>query len=83
MVMAYQALLMHVSWSSKKKMRVWPEVHRFSQDVLLCHADEVQSTGYGEISNLSVRATKGSLKEKLLLLHVKYRLCLSGDTVSG
>lgn len=56
-------------------MRVWPKVHRFRQDVLLCHASEIQSTGYGEISNVSVRATKGSLKEKLLLLlYVKYKL---------
>lgn len=55
-------------------MRVWPKVQRFRQDALLCHANEIQSTGYGENSNLSVRATKGSLKEKLLLLYVKYKL---------
>lgn len=42
---------MHVSWSSQDE--AWPQVHRFRQDVLLCHASEAQSTGYGEISSLS------------------------------
>lgn len=44
------------------KVRVWPKVHRFRQDVLFCNANEIQSTGYGGDSNLSVRATKGSLE---------------------
>lgn len=43
-------------------MRVWPKVHRFRQDVLYCNANEIQSTGYRGDFNLSVRATKGSLK---------------------
>lgn len=29
----HQALLVHVSWSSQDE--VWPQVHRFRQDVLL------------------------------------------------
>lgn len=42
---------MHGSCSSQDE--VWPQVHRFRQDVLLCHANETQTTGCGETSNLS------------------------------
>lgn len=51
--LCHQALLMHVSPISEDE--AWPQVHGFRQDVLLCHANETQSTGYGdtEISSLS------------------------------